>query len=129
MSNILENQITKKNIEIMVIRFYGRILKDDLVGPYFIHELGDDMENKYWKPHLIRLVDFWASIILGDSAYKRDPFSPHMMMEDLSTEIFERWLKLFFKTLDEIYEPQIADVLKEKSTNIAKNFMQNLGLE
>lgn len=125
---MLENQITKENIEVMVMRFYGRILKDDLVGPYFIHELGDDMGNKYWIPHLKRLNDFWASIVLGDSAYKRDPFTPHIMMDDLSTETFERWLKIFFETVDEIYEPKIADIFKERSSNIARNFMSNLGL-
>jgi len=125
---MLADQITKDNIETMVMNFYSRILKDDLVGPYFIEELGDDMDNKYWKPHLKRLVDFWASVVLGDTSYKRDPFNPHIMMDDLDTETFERWLKLFFETLDEIYAPQMAAIFKEKSTTIADNFMRNLGL-
>ena len=50
------------------------------------------------------------------------------MMDDLDAETFEQWLKLFFETLDEIYEPQVADIFKENSTNIAGNFMRNLGL-
>jgi len=47
----------------------------------------------------------------------------------LRLETFERWLKLFFETVDEIYEPKMSDIFKEKSTNIAGNFMHNLGLE
>ena len=37
------NQITRENIEIMVISFYRRVLQDDIVGPFFIAKLGDDM--------------------------------------------------------------------------------------
>lgn len=125
---MLANQITKDTIETMVINFYSRVLKDDLVGPYFIHELGDDIDNKYWKPHLRLLVDFWASIVLGDTSYQRNPLGPHILMDDLSPAVFEQWLKLFFETLDEIYEPQIADIFKEKSSIIAGNFMRDLGL-
>ena len=125
---MLANQITKDNIETMVMHFYSRVLKDDLVGPYFLEELGDDMDNKYWQPHLKKLVDFWASVVLGDTSYTRDPFNPHIMMDDLDAETFERWLKLFFTTLDEVYEPAMADIFKEKSTTIAEDFMRNLGL-
>ncbi|PHS40674.1 MAG: globin [Sulfurovum sp.] len=125
---MLADKITKDNIETMVMNFYRRVLKDDLVGPYFIEELGDDMDNKYWQPHLKRLVDFWESVVQGDTSYKRNPFTPHMMMEDLNLEVFERWLKLFFETVDEVYEPQIADRFKERSNTIAGNFMRNLGL-
>jgi len=125
---MLANEITKDNIENMVMHFYSRVLKDDLVGPYFLEELGEDMDNKYWKPHLKKLVDFWASIILGDTAYTRDPFNPHIMMDDLDAETFKRWLKLFFETLDEVYAPKMADIFKEKSTAIAGDFMHKLGL-
>ena len=124
---MLESKITKDNIETLVMNFYSRILRDDIVGPFFIEEFGEDMDNKYWKPHLKKLIDFWASIVLGDTSYKRDPFKPHMLM-DLETETFEQWLKLFFETLDEIYEPKVADIFKEKSSNIADTFMRNLGL-
>jgi len=46
----------------------------------------------------------------------------------LNREVFEQWLKLFYATLDEVYEPQIADQFKERSSIIAGNFMRNLGL-
>jgi len=124
---MLADQITKDNIETMVMNFYARVLKDDIVGPFFIEELGEDMDNKYWKPHLKKLVNFWATTVLEDNSYTRDPFNPHMVM-DLETETFDRWLKLFFETLEEVYEPQMADIFKEKSRNIAQDFMRNLGL-
>jgi len=125
---MLANEITKDNIEIMVMNFYRRVLKDEIVGPFFIAKLGDDMTNEYWVPHLELLKDFWASIALGDMSYRGNPFAPHMMVGELRREVFEQWLILFFATLDEMYEPQVADMFKERSTIIAGNFMRNLGI-
>ena len=123
---MLANEITKDNIETMVMNFYRRVLKNETVGPFFIAKLGDDMTNEYWTPHLELLVNFWASIALGDNSYKGNPFAPHLMVGELSREIFEQWLVLFFATLDEIYEPPVANMFKERSTIIAGNFMRNL---
>ena len=125
---MLENEITKENIEIMVMNFYRRVLKDDLVGPFFIAKLGDDMTNEYWEPHLELLVNFWASIALNDASYRGNPFAPHMYLGELNREVFEQWLKLFFETLDELYKPRVADLFKERSSIIAGNFMRNLGI-
>jgi len=122
------NEITRENIEEMVMNFYRRVLKDDVVGPFFIAKLGDDMQNEHWQPHLKLLVDFWASIALGDPSYRGNPFAPHMSLGELKRETFEQWLKLFYATLDEIYEPQVANQFKERSSIIAGNFMRNLGL-
>ena len=123
---MLANEITRKNVETMVLSFYRKIVKDDTVGPFFVAKLGDDMSNEYWKPHLELLINFWSSMMLGDGSYRGNPFAPHMSLGELNREVFERWLKLFFETLDEIYEPQAADLFKERSTIIAGNFMRNL---
>jgi len=119
-------EITKENITTMVNTFYIKVLKDDIVGPFFIAKLGDDMGNEYWLPHLDLLVNFWASIALGDTDYRGNPFAPHTQLGELKRETFEQWLVLFAETLDEIYVPSIAAQFKERSTIIAGNFMRNL---
>ena len=121
-----ENEITKENIRTMVNTFYVKILKDDIVGPFFIAKLGDDMTNEHWLPHLDLLVNFWASIALGDTDYRGNPFAPHTQLGELKHETFEQWLVLFSETLDEIYVPSVAAQFKERSTIIAGNFMRNL---
>jgi len=126
--SMLAEQITKENIAPMLRVFYTRILKDDLVGPYFIHELGEDLNNRYWKPHLEILLDFWATQLLGEQTYQRNPLGPHTLMDELSPEVFERWLKIFFKTVDEWYAPEAATRFKEKGKSIAEGFMDELGL-
>jgi hemoglobin len=122
------NTINKENIETMVMTFYKKVLKDDIVGPFFIAKLGDDMNNEHWQPHLKLLVDFWASIALGDTSYRGNPFAPHMYLGELKRETFEQWLTLFYATLDEVYIPRIAEQFKERSSIIAGNFMRNLGI-
>ena len=125
---MLANEITKQNIEKMVNLFYIKILKDDIVGPFFIAKLGDDLKSEYWKPHLELLTNFWASMTLGDGSYTGNPFMPHTQLGELTREVFEQWLELFFKTINEVYEPQTGHEFKDRSMGIAGNFMRNLGI-
>ena len=122
------NEVTKENLNKMVILFYTKILQDDIVGPFFIEKLGDDLKNEKWVPHRELLTNFWASIALGDPMYGGNPFAPHLDIPNLSRVAFSRWLELFAETLDTIYVPQIAEQFKQRSTTIAGNFMRNLGL-
>ncbi|WP_415396114.1 group III truncated hemoglobin [Sulfurimonas sp. CS5] len=123
---MLTNEITKKNLNKMVVRFYAKIINDDVVGPFFIEKLGDNLNNNLWKPHIELLTNFWASITIGDQNYRGNPLAPHLHLGGLERSTFEQWLNLFFETLDTIYEPHIADFFKERSTIIAGNFMRNL---
>jgi len=122
------NEVTKENLNKMVIIFYTKILKDEIVGPFFIEKLGNDLKNEKWIPHIELLTNFWASIALGDSTYKGNPFAPHANIENISRAAFAQWLELFYETLDMVYVPQIADQFKQRSTVIAGNFMRNLNL-
>lgn len=126
---MLTNEVTKENLNNLVIKFYTKVLKDDLIGPIFIDVLGPDLKSEKWKAHIQLLTDFWASIALGDSAYTGSPFAPHIeFRERLSIQAFEQWLKLFFETLNTIYEPELAQRFLARSKNIAGNFIRNLGL-
>jgi len=123
---MLEKNITEENIEKFVINFYTKILKDDIVGPFFIDILGDDMNNKKWQEHIETLCDFWASVTLGHRSYVGSPFAPHRQIQGLEKETFYRWLEIFFETLDEIYEQDISLKFKETGSIMAQNFMRNL---
>ena len=122
------SEVTRENLNKMVVIFYTKILQDELVGPFFIEKLGDDLKSEQWDTHIKLLTDFWASIALGDPTYRGNPFAPHASLENLSREAFSRWLELFSETLDIVYTSQIADQFKQRSTVIAGNFMRNLAL-
>jgi len=126
---MLTNEVTKENLNKLVINFYTKVIKDDLIGPIFIDVLGEDMKSVRWKVHIRLLTNFWAAIALGESDYNSSPFAPHIEFADrLSVEAFERWLKLFFETLNTIYEPELAQQFLARSKNIAGNFIRNLRL-
>lgn len=120
--------ITKKNIRRMVDRFYSQVIKDELLADFFIDKLGDEMISDEWLVHMDLLTNFWASITLGDTAYSGQPVKPHLHMEGLQRVTFERWLELFYETVDKYYTKEPADIFKAKSENIANNFMRVLGL-
>jgi len=119
-------EITQENIRTLVMSFYAKIIKDDIVGPFFIAKLGDDMKNEHWVTHLEIIVGFWSSMALGKPKYGGNLFLPHTQLGDLKRETFEQWLKLFGETLDEVYIEPIAASFKERSIIIAGNFMRNL---
>jgi len=120
--------INKENIRAMVDRFYSQILKDDLIADFFIEALGDEMITDAWQTHLNLLSDFWASTILGDASYTGEPLKPHLDMEGLERVAFERWLALFFETVDKVYAKEPAALFKRRSEAIANNFMRILGI-
>lgn len=119
-------EITRENIRTLIMTFYAKIVKDDIVGPFFIAKLGDDMSNEHWVTHLEIIVGFWTSLAFGNPKYNGNLFLPHTKLGQLKRETFEQWLKLFAETLDEVYVDAIAAKFKERSTLIAGNFMRNL---
>ena len=123
-----EIEITKENLRKMVVLFYTKILKDDVVGPFFIERLGDDLTSEKWVAHLDLLTNFWAGMTLGEFDYRGNPFAPHATMQGLEKETFSRWLELFFDTVDTIYDEKVANQFKQRGVTIAGNFMRNLGL-
>jgi len=126
--SMLADTINKENIHQMVVKFYSVVLKDETVGPFFIEKLGDKLSTFLWQEHIKLLTNFWASIALGDTEYRGNPFGPHTRLQGLKRETFDQWLILFFGVLDEIYTPEVAAQFKERSTIIAGNFMRNLQL-
>ena len=119
-------KITPENIRTLVMSFYAKIINDDIVGPFFIAKLGEDINSELWQTHLETIVGFWSSLALGKPKYNGNLFLPHTQLGQLKRETFEQWLKLFAETLDEVYIEAIAVKFKERSTIIAGNFMRNL---
>ncbi|CAA6806224.1 MAG: Globin [uncultured Sulfurovum sp.] len=126
MSKELYKSMNAENMEELVHAFYPKVLKDPILAPFFIAKLGDNIESSGWKAHLKLIVEFWKFAALGYDEYTNNPLTPHLAMEGLSREAFGQWLRLFHETVYEIYEPFAGDYLKDKSLDIAENFMRKL---
>jgi len=111
---------SRQDIEVLVARFYGRVRQDELIGPIF-----NDVARVHWDEHIPKIQNFWADLLLGENNYHGRPFPPHIPL-GLKVEHFERWLELFFLTVDEMFEGQKADEVKMRALNIGRNFLANI---
>ena len=122
------DSVDRASVERMVREFYADILKDEMVGPYFVKMLGDDLKNGKWHEHLNTLYNFWMQMMTGESPYQGHPFPPHAFIGPLYHETFERWLELFHATVYRLFVPEIADKFYKKANILAEQFMDNLGM-
>ena len=105
--------ITEKDVELLVNTFYGKVREDDMLAGIFNSIIKDD-----WPAHLARMTDFWSTILLYTKKYRDDPMPKHLPLP-IGREHFERWLHLFNKTLDELFEGEIAENARKRAASIA----------
>jgi len=119
-------EVDLESIEKMVRAFYATLIKDDLVGPFFIKALGDDLNSGKWREHYGTLDSFWLLMMTGEEGYRGDPYMVHAFMGTLTVEVFDRWLEVFHKQVHSQFTEEIADKFYAKSQTIARRFMQGL---
>ena len=105
--------------------FYEKAMHDQVLGPYFINELGDDITNKEWIDHIELLADFWLAKLLGEDTYYGSFIGAHVKMPLIKKETFTLWVDLFSITADEVYVPDIAELFKKKGLQFSKEFQNS----
>lgn len=80
---------TEAEVAGLVHAFYARIRQDEVLGPIFERHIDD------WDGHLAKLVDFWSSLLRRTARFSGAPMPRHAALPGLSSQLFERWLKLF----------------------------------
>ncbi len=109
-------QIDEAGLKHLIETFYARVRQDDMIGPLFNDAVHD------WPDHLERLTAFWSSIMLGSGRYKGQPVPAHMQHKDrIAPEMFDRWLRLWQMTTDELMAPEAAAQLQAKAARIAES--------
>lgn len=108
----------RAELEILVADFYSKVREDLLIGPVF-----DDIAKVDWSSHLPKIVDFWETVLFRTGSYKGSPLHPHLAlskMTDMSRERFQRWLELFFETVDSHFSGENADHLKRVAADMGE---------
>jgi hemoglobin len=113
----LEN---RTQLTAMLDAFYAKVRTDPLIGPIF-----NEVAQVNWEEHLPKIYDFWDNLLFGAQNYRGRPFPPHIPLE-LKEEHFQRWLKLFFETVDETHEGLKAEEIKARAQNIGHVFRAKL---
>lgn len=123
--SMLSDTVDRTTVEPMVRDFYEMLIKDDLVGSFFIKALGSDLKNDKWYEHFRTLDKFWLMMMTGEPGYTGDPFGPHAFLR-LTPETFKRWLKLFDEHIRKYYTTELADKFYKKADILSEQFMQRL---
>ena len=108
--------IDENKIDALVRHFYGRVRKDDELGPIFAQAITGD-----WEPHLRKIIDFWSSVLLKTGRYSGQPMQKHVALKQIRPEHFGLWLTMFEESAQDLFEPAVAQVFTERAYLIARS--------
>src|SRR6478672_7192391 len=75
------------------------------------------------------IASFWETILLGTKTYSGGVFDVHAGLHakvGLRPGHFERWLALWFGTVDELFAGERADLAKIHALRVGQAFLQRL---
>lgn len=117
----MKNDILNINdVKILVDSFYEKVRQDDLLAPVF-----DERISNRWPVHLEKMYRFWQTVLLEEHTYSGSPFVPHATLP-VKQEHFERWIILFYKTIDEYFEGEKAKEAKWRAEKMAEMFYHKI---
>jgi hemoglobin len=111
---------TLEDIKLLVNRFYDNVRKDELLADIFNKKIEDR-----WPQHLEKMYCFWQTVLLEEHTYYGSPFLPHAKLP-IDAEHFERWLKLFYETVDSLFEGEKAARAKWQGQRMAEMFQSKI---
>lgn len=111
-----------EDIKLMVDAFYQKVKQDPLLAPVFNEKIAD------WGPHLDTMYRFWNAALFNVREYVGNPFRKHMHLP-LAQEHFERWIALFYQTLDERFEGDMCDEARRKAMIMAHTFYSRMNIK
>jgi hemoglobin len=115
---------SRADCERLVRAFYGKALEDPIVGFIFMEVAKLDLEA-----HVPQITSFWETILLGARSYSGSAFEPHAELHakvELREGHFERWLQLWFGTVDELFAGDRANLAKIHALRVGRAFHQRL---
>lgn len=113
----------------LVNEFYIKVRKDNVLGPFFNRVITD------WDAHLQRLTTFWETSLFMtkklEQKYYGNPLEVHVKVDqendNLITELhFGIWLNLWFQTLDELFEGEVAENAKRRARKMGTFMYMNI---
>lgn len=104
------------DIKLLVDTFYGKVRQDGLLNGIF-----EEVIEDRWPEHLNKMYRFWETVLLHNHTYQGSPFVPHAKLP-VEREHFDQWLKLFYETIAELFEGEVANEAKWRAERMAAMF-------
>ena len=118
---------SRTDIDLLMRTFYERALTDEVIGYIFTDVAKLDLEV-----HLPIIGDFWESLLFGTRAYQahgRNPLIVHRALhlkERLTPAHFDRWLRIFEHSVNQLFSGEKAEMIKKRANSIATQFQRFL---
>lgn len=115
----MKKDITNRNdVYLLVSQFYEKVKKDKEIGPFFHNSIKD------WDSHIEKITNFWESGLFFVSNYSGNPPKAHIKVDaennnKIDEKSFGIWLNLWFQTIDENFEGEIAERAKHNARKMA----------
>lgn len=108
----------KDDVALLVNSFYTTVREDDTLGPIFNSIISD------WEEHLSLLIEFWTAQLFLKTRYRGNPLTAHIevdrkMEHHITPAHFGLWLRLWFATIDELFEGETAWVAKNRARKMS----------
>jgi len=107
----------RKDVHKLVTTFYAQVQKDELLGPVFNSMIND------WEEHFEKLTNFWESNLFFKKSYQGNPLQKHVEVDatfnhTINEMHFGVWLNLWFATVDDLFEGELANRAKNRARNM-----------
>ncbi len=108
----------REDIFILVSRFYEKIKMNKEIGYIFHNSIKD------WDSHIEKITNFWESSLFYVSTYSGNPARAHIKVDaennnEIDEKSFGVWLNLWFETIDENFEGELAERAKHNARKMA----------
>ena len=119
----------REDVYLLVSEFYRKVRKDPVLGPFFNRVIKD------WEAHIERLTTFWESSLFItkklEHRYHGNPLQVHIDVDrendNAITQVhFGLWMNLWFETLDEYFEGEIAQNAKNRARKMGSFMFMNI---
>lgn len=94
------------DVKLLVDTFYERVLKDELLSPFF--------QRLDFAHHLPNMYHFWNFVLLDEPGYTTNVTEIHSRMR-LNKELFDRWVEMFSATVDDLFAGEKAGLAKQRA--------------
>ena len=116
--------IDRKDIEKVISLFYEKVKADNKLSFFFTKVVQIN-----WEEHLVVMADFWENVLFFTGDYEGNPLETHRnIYQKQKTELihFERWLDIFYETIDRHYSGENAEKMKQHAKGIALVMQEQL---
>lgn len=109
---------TREDIHFIITEFYKKLISDENMLPFF----DEIVRQNHLEEHIETITDFWQDILLYTSFYSNNVMQKHLEFDKkvkFEKEHFTLWLKYLTTTIDNSFEGQNAQNMKDRANSIA----------